>query len=109
MIADLDPALCDGCGDCVAVCPTKVFDATPAGPVVARVEACQTCFLCELYCAADAIYVDPDCETPHPVDRAAIAGLRGKFRRDSGWGEHAAANPNLHWRMDEIFRRARSR
>ena len=41
------------------------------------------------------------------VDRTTIADLRGKFRRDSGWGEHAAQNPNLHWRMDEIFRRAR--
>ena len=107
MIADLDPDLCDGCGQCVAVCPVNVFEMSTSGPVIARAEACQTCFLCELYCASDALYVDPDCETLRGVDRAKIADVRGKFRRDSGWNEHAAQNPNLHWRMDEIFRRAR--
>ncbi len=107
MIADLDESACDGCGQCVTVCPVNVFDLTPAGPVMARPDACQTCFLCELYCAADALYVDPDGETRRTIDRGDIKDLRGRFRRDSGWGEHAGEHPNLHWRMDEIFRRAR--
>ncbi len=107
MIADLDETLCDGCGACVDVCPTSVFEMREGVPVVAQADACQTCFLCELYCTSDAIYVDPDCETRQVVDRDDIRLLRGKFRRDSGWGEHAAANPNLHWRMDGIFRLAR--
>jgi ferredoxin len=25
---------------------------------------CQTCFMCELYCPADALYVAPSCEGP---------------------------------------------
>ncbi len=108
MIADLDPDLCDGCGNCMTVCPVDVFAMGTAGPEIARLDACQTCFLCELYCASDALYVDPDGEAQRAMDRAEIAHLRGKFRRDSGWGEHAAANPNLHWRMDEIFRRGRA-
>jgi len=107
MIADLDETLCDGCGQCVQVCPADVFAPAPQAALIARPDACQTCFLCELYCPADALYVDPDCETRHTVDRDAIRDLRGRFRRDSGWGEHASGNPNLHWRMDEIFRRAR--
>ncbi len=108
MIADLDESLCTDCGQCVEVCPVDVFARTPDGVTIARVEACQTCFLCELYCPADALYVDPDAEQVVAVNRAAIAPLRGKFRRESGWGAEPEANPNLHWRMDEIFRRARA-
>ncbi|GGZ30873.1 4Fe-4S dicluster domain-containing protein [Asticcacaulis endophyticus] len=107
MIADLDPSICNGCGVCVQICPANVFDMGAGTPVIARTDDCQTCFLCELYCETDAIYVDPDCEAPVAVDREQISPLRGKFRRESGWGEQAAEHPNLHWRMDEIFRRAR--
>ena len=102
---------CTGCNACVAVCPTDVFDAVPGGaPVIARQEDCQTCFMCELYCKADALFVAPDCEAPAPVDRDAIlaSGLLGQFRRESGWDEWGGLYPNDHWRMDAIFRRARS-
>jgi NAD-dependent dihydropyrimidine dehydrogenase PreA subunit len=106
MIADLDSDLCIGCGACVSVCPANVFDAGPDQPGVARPDACQTCFLCELYCPADALFVDPDCETQRSIDRSWLgeSNLRGKFRRDAGWGDSDA--PNLHWMMDGIFSRA---
>ena len=104
---------CTACGDCVAACPTNVFEPTPAGPPrIARPEACQTCFMCELYCAADALYVGPDCEATQPVDRDWLlgSGLLGQYRRDSGWGEWAGdvRYANEHWRMDSIFARARA-
>lgn len=103
---------CSGCDGCVAVCPTNVLDRSAGGvPVIARQEDCQTCFMCELYCTSDAIFVAPECDRPVPIDREAIiaSGLLGGFRRDSGWGEWRddPRYPNLHWRMDEIFRRAR--
>ncbi len=116
MIAALIPDLCTGCGQCAAVCPTDVFDLTvaepgPAMPVIARIDDCQTCFICELYCPADAIYVDPGCEVPVRMDPelARNAPTRGHFRRDSGWDEWGAGGrfPNEHWMMEEMFVAAR--
>ena len=81
---------CNGCNQCVEVCPTNVFDIGAAGvPVIARLEDCQTCFMCELYCEVDALYIGPDRERREPVVEADIvaSGLLGQLRRDSGWGE----------------------
>jgi NAD-dependent dihydropyrimidine dehydrogenase PreA subunit len=103
---------CSRCGACVDVCPTNVFDAVAgAPPVIARQSDCATCFMCELYCPVDALFVGADCERPEPVSPAEVvdAGWLGQFRRDSGWGEWAG-DPryrNLHWRMDGVFARAR--
>ena len=101
---------CTNCNACVEICPTNVLDAAPDGPpVIARQEDCQTCFMCELYCRADAIYVAPDCEKPTPVDKDEIlaSGLLGEFRRHHGWDEWAERYPNEHWRMESVFLRAR--
>jgi NAD-dependent dihydropyrimidine dehydrogenase PreA subunit len=102
---------CTGCGDCVAACPTNVFDQSPGGvPVIARQAACQTCFLCELHCRADALFVASESRHPAPVDRAAVlaGGTLGRMRRDSGWDEWSGdpRYANLHWRMGEFFSRA---
>ena len=100
---------CEPCGACVEVCPTNVFEQDATGrPVIARQADCQTCFLCEIYCPADALFVDPDCDRPHPTDAAAVTPLLGQYRRESGWGEWADTYRNEHWRMGEIFARARA-
>jgi NAD-dependent dihydropyrimidine dehydrogenase PreA subunit len=111
MIELLISERCTQCQACVRVCPSNVFDAVPgAPPVVARQSDCQTCFMCELYCVADALYVGADCERAEPVDAAKVlaAGLIGQFRRDSGWDEwHGDPRfSNEHWRMEGVFRRA---
>jgi NAD-dependent dihydropyrimidine dehydrogenase PreA subunit len=104
--------LCSGCGKCVEVCPTNSLSLDElATPQITDQSACQTCFLCELYCTSDALYVDPDCEQPRHPDPGAVrnAGLLGQYRRDSGWDEWAT-DPrftNQHWRMDGIFALAR--
>lgn len=113
MIALLLADRCTQCQQCVQVCPTNVFELrADAPPAIARPEACQTCFLCELYCKADALYVEPDCDAPVPVDEAGIraSGLLGRFRRDSGWDEwHGDPRyANEHWRMEEVFARGRA-
>jgi NAD-dependent dihydropyrimidine dehydrogenase PreA subunit len=103
---------CTQCGDCVKICPSNVFDAEPgAPPLIARIEDCQTCFLCELYCKADALYVGADCEVQHGVDLkdAQASGTLGQYRRDSGWDEYEG-DPrfaNEHWLMGGVFERAR--
>lgn len=100
---------CTRCGVCVQACPTNVFDGDPSGlPRIARQADCQTCFMCELYCQADALYVDPDCtravaQDPEQVRRS---GLLGEMRRHSGWHEWASQYPNDHWKMDVVFRLA---
>ena len=113
MIALLLTDRCTGCQRCAEVCPRHVFDATAPGtpPVVARLDDCQTCFQCELYCRTDALYVHPDVDRAVPVDEAAVraSGLVGVFRRDSGWDEWQGdpRYPNQHWRMEEVFARGR--
>jgi NAD-dependent dihydropyrimidine dehydrogenase PreA subunit len=103
---------CVRCDTCVKICPTNVFDAVGnAPPVIARQDDCQTCFMCELYCPTDALFVGPDCEHVEPTNQSEIlaSGWLGQFRRDSGWGEWAG-DPryrNEHWRMDGVFLRAR--
>jgi len=105
---------CTACDACVQVCPTNVFDASADGgpPVIARQDDCQTCFMCELYCRFDALYVDPDCEHTSQVDAAWVlaSGLLGEYRRDSGWDEWAddPRYSNEDWRMESIFARARA-
>jgi NAD-dependent dihydropyrimidine dehydrogenase PreA subunit len=103
---------CTGCGDCVGACPTRVFEPTPDGPVIARQADCQTCFLCELYCPADALYVAPAYEPAGDIDAETVlaSGRLGQYRRDSGWGEWAddPRHSDEHWRMGSIFARARA-
>jgi NAD-dependent dihydropyrimidine dehydrogenase PreA subunit len=104
---------CTRCNACVEACPTNVFEAVPGrAPIIARQEDCQTCYMCELYCPADALFVGSDCERPEQVDEEQIiaSGLLGQFRRHHGWGEWAKdpRYENQHWYMGEVFRRARA-
>lgn len=104
---------CTGCNICVDICPRDVF-IPRAGtyPIIAYQSDCQTCFLCELYCKADALYVHPDASQPHPQEANMLeaSGLLGDYRRNSGWDEWAEHEElrNQHWRMGDVFQRARS-
>ena len=68
---------CSGCNACVEICPTNVLEiGNDSSPFIARQNECQTCFMCELYCAEDAIYVGPDCDRPDLVDKEIDPRLR---------------------------------
>jgi NAD-dependent dihydropyrimidine dehydrogenase PreA subunit len=105
VIAHIFEELCNGCQACVTACPTHVFDAGPPGapPVIARLDQCQTCFMCELYCPQDAIFVGPDQTGPQTIDAAAIkaSGLLGQMRRDHLWdGAVGDLEPlSEYWRL----------
>jgi NAD-dependent dihydropyrimidine dehydrogenase PreA subunit len=87
MIEIIDAERCTSCDICVSVCPTNVFDKTDGIPVIARQGDCQTCFLCELYCPEDALFVSPYAEAPQHVDLVALkqASTMGSYRRAVGW------------------------
>ena len=81
---------CTNCGACVEVCPTNVMDLSPSGPpVLARIEDCQTCFLCELYCPEDALFVSPFADVPQHVDLETLRqnAMLGSYRRAVGLTE----------------------
>ncbi len=94
MIEIVSETRCILCNKCVQVCPMNVFAAVKnAPPVIARQADCQTCFICELYCPTDALYVAPDAERVTHVDVHAVeaAGLLGSFR-DVGWAVAAGTD-----------------
>lgn len=89
MIEIVSESKCIECNLCVSVCPTNVFDRVEGGiPVIARQSDCQTCFMCELYCPADALYVSPDAEEKSVLSEPELEskGLIGSYREQIGWG-----------------------
>lgn len=88
MIELISQDRCIQCDSCIAACPDNVFDRSAEGyPVVARLEDCQTCFLCELYCPADALYVSPLRDRREAVSEEQLiaSGRLGSYRRGLGW------------------------
>lgn len=76
---------CIKCGICAKICPTNVFGPELI-PSIARQEDCQTCFACEAYCPADAIYVSPY-NYPKQVDEKELVNDNqlGLYRKMLGW------------------------
>lgn len=97
---------CIKCDSCVAACPDFVFDAVLGqAPVISRIDDCQTCFLCELYCPVDALYVSPLKDRREQVDEAALiaSGRMGSYRRALGWSgiSSRGAEGDLSHRLPE--------
>lgn len=89
MIELVSESRCIKCNLCVNVCPTNVFDSVAnAAPKIARQSDCQTCFMCELYCPVDALYVAPEVEPLKEVDEKILGEkeLLGSYRKNIGWG-----------------------
>lgn len=88
MIELISEERCVACDICVKVCPANVFDPVPnSAPIIARQDDCQTCFMCEVYCPFDALYVAPEAE--RPPARAAVPPeeqiLLGSYAKATGW------------------------
>jgi NAD-dependent dihydropyrimidine dehydrogenase PreA subunit len=93
MIELISSERCIECNLCVKICPRDVFDAVPESiPVIARKADCQTCFMCELYCPVDALFVAPHAESDVAVEEQQLAdtGLLGSYVRNMGWNRGKA-------------------
>ena len=93
MIEIVSSTRCVSCDVCIKVCPMDVFDRGADGvPVIARQSDCQTCFMCELYCPTDAMFVAPLSDPAPPEspyrdeDALAASGALGAYRKTVGWG-----------------------
>jgi NAD-dependent dihydropyrimidine dehydrogenase PreA subunit len=53
----LDPALCNGCRECVEVCPHAVFEMLDGACSIKDREACMECGACARNCAVGALSV----------------------------------------------------
>lgn len=105
MIEDILAARCTACNACVVACPDHVFDPGAPGqpPVIARPDQCQTCFLCELYCPQDALYVAvgaPDA-TPRTVLNPDPVG---RLRHDYGWDGSTEDPLRDFWKLGPLLR-----
>ncbi|MDQ0060377.1 4Fe-4S dicluster domain-containing protein [Paenibacillus harenae] len=91
MIELVSAERCISCNLCVKVCPTNVFDSGEDGiPIIARQEDCQTCFMCEAYCPADALFVAHHADLTVEVDEEELIakGLLGSWRAAIGFGSN---------------------
>lgn len=54
-VPHIDPTICDGCGLCVVVCPTKALSVRDGWAIVAFPDRCNYTGLCEQACPQSAI------------------------------------------------------
>jgi NAD-dependent dihydropyrimidine dehydrogenase PreA subunit len=88
MIEFIAQDICNGCGKCVEVCPTDVFDPVPGQPPeIARLDDCHSCRQCALHCPVSAIYVTLLNKPSEGLDRGALiaAGKLGAYAEWLGW------------------------
>ncbi|WP_182083899.1 ferredoxin family protein [Aureimonas sp. ME7] len=84
---------CIRCDICERICPAFVFDRDATGlPIIARQDDCQTCYLCEIYCPTDALYVAEQANGPTGMTEAEVErrGLFGAYARALGWSRGRA-------------------
>ena len=53
-----DESKCDGCGECMDICPSAVFDLVNKKCVPNNADECVECCACIETCPNDAIEVD---------------------------------------------------
>ncbi len=71
-----DPALCNGCAMCVAVCPHAVFEMDDRKAILAHPSACMECGACQLNCVTNAIAVKSGVGCASAMFRAALTGQK---------------------------------
>jgi len=52
---NINPILCNNCGQCVSQCPERALQLTDQGPVFRHPVTCTYCLDCEALCPTGAI------------------------------------------------------
>ncbi len=60
----IDYSKCSSCGLCFEVCPMDCFRKVGRRVYLAYPGDCMSCFLCEIHCPDNALYVSPDRSKP---------------------------------------------
>jgi len=71
-----DPAACNGCGMCLAVCPHGVFARNGRAVQLVRPEACMECGACQVNCPTNAISVESGVGCAAAMILAALTGKK---------------------------------
>ena len=71
-----DPALCIGCGMCIAVCPHQVFAENGGVARLVRWEACMECGACQVNCPTGAVVVESGVGCASAMILAALTGKK---------------------------------
>lgn len=71
-----DPALCNGCGMCVDVCPHAVYEMNGRKAILARPTACMECGACQLNCVTGAIAVESGVGCAAAMIQSALMGRK---------------------------------
>jgi NAD-dependent dihydropyrimidine dehydrogenase PreA subunit len=66
----IDPAVCNGCGACVEVCPNEAIRLV-SGKAVINQEKCAACATCAGACPLQAILEEAPLALPKPADPGA--------------------------------------
>lgn len=88
----VDSLRCNGCGDCLKVCPQGAISMEPAGVAFIDEALCQHCELCVEFCPEGAILVVEAVEMP---GQALTPAPEAVVRVGAPMGELAAESPNL--------------
>ncbi|MBI2287799.1 MAG: 4Fe-4S binding protein [Chloroflexi bacterium] len=55
VIPEVDLGKCNGCGDCVELCPAGIVAVVNGKATIVRPEDCDYCTDCETFCSSGAI------------------------------------------------------
>lgn len=79
-ILKLDEESCVGCGNCLLVCPHRIFRLYNKKAKIVDYNACMECGACANNCPVAAIYVNPDdgCGCAAYIINSWISKMRGK-------------------------------
>ena len=79
-ILKLNQKACIGCGNCVTVCPHRVFALEAKKARIVDPNGCMECGACATNCPVQAIYVNPDegCGCAAYIINSWLSRIRGK-------------------------------
>ncbi len=85
-ILRLDAEKCIGCGNCLEVCPHRLFTLNDGKARITDGNACMECGACARNCPVEALFVNPDdgCGCAHYIINSWLARVLNKQSNGCG-------------------------